>query len=137
MDFAAIRNAIAERLANIEGLRVRPYMLGTVDPPVAMIRPGAPIVWSDNNNGGMDAGEFRVLLLVSNADDPIGQAKLDTFLATTGPQSVKAAIEGDRHLGGTVNRCRVTGFDAYGLIEWGSTTYLGADLGVGIVTSPD
>lgn len=135
-DPIAIRAALATRVAMVEGLRVVPFVLGSIDPPVAMIVPG-DMDYSDLDNGGMDKGSYRVLLLVSNADDPLGQAKLDNYLKTSGPTSVKAAIEGDRKLDGTVDRCRVDSRRNAGHIGFAGIVYLGAELIVGIVTPPE
>lgn len=134
-DITAIRAALAAALANVDGLEVNTRMVSLPNPPAAMIRPESG-TFADNDNGGMDRLRFRVHLLVSRADAESGQDLLDEYLATS---NVKAAIEADRKLGGTVDRVRVRDWENYGYIAWGPSehVYLGAELVVEIVTPPN
>jgi hypothetical protein len=50
-----------------------------------------------------------------------------------GPNSVKAAIEKDRTLGGVADTCRVTSMRNYSQVSIGETLYLGVDFEVEVV----
>lgn len=134
MDIAAIRAALAAACASIEGLEIHARMVPNPNVPALMIRPESGL-FADKDNGGMDRGRFRLHLLVSRADEASGQDLLDSFLAT---DVVKAAVEADRKLDGTVDRVRIRDWENYGYIAWGPTQemYLGAELVVEVVTPP-
>jgi hypothetical protein len=70
-------------------------------------------------------------LLVGRADDRAAQNKLDAFLV--GANSIKAAVEADRTLGGTANTCRVTEMSNYASMNVGETVYLAAQFTVEVV----
>jgi hypothetical protein len=52
--------------------------------------------------------EFTVTVVVGRADDRSAQAKLETYLAGTGAQSLKTAVEADPTLGGVALNTRVS-----------------------------
>ena len=56
---------------------------------------------------GMDEATIEIDVLVQRFSSRSGQDKLDGLLAGTGSGSIKAAIEGDRTLGGAVQTLRV------------------------------
>jgi hypothetical protein len=65
---------------------------------------------------GLDKWTFTVQAFVALASDIGAQVKLDAFLAPSGSQSVKAAIEADGTLGGIVADTSVvscTGYRVY------------------------
>lgn len=102
-----MRQAIAANLATISGLRVSYYILDNPNPPVAVVAP--PTIKYDQTFGrGLDEYSFQVIVLVTRADERIGQELIDTYCAPVGAGSVKAAIESDRTLGGLVADLRVT-----------------------------
>ena len=75
----------------------------------------------------MDTTTFRIILIVSRVAEKQAQKNLDAYCATTGSSSIKAAIEGDKTLGGSVFDCRVTEMRNYGQIPVGDVTYLGCE----------
>ena len=102
-----MRQAIAANLATISGLRVSYYILDNPNPPVAVVAP--PTIKYDQTFGrGLDEYSFQLIVLVTRADERIGQELIDTYCAPVGAGSVKAAIESDRTLGGLVADLRVT-----------------------------
>lgn len=56
---------------------------------------------------GMDEASIEIDVIVQRFSERSGQNKLDDFLAGSGAGSVKAAIEGDKTLGGKVDTLRV------------------------------
>jgi hypothetical protein len=121
-----IRAGLATRLATISGLRTSSTQPDNPNPPIAVIIPDNTR-YDDTFGRGMDTTTFRIILIVSRAAEKYAQKKLDTYVSTTGSTSIKAAIEGDRTLGGTVFDCRVTEMRNYGQISVGDVTYLGCE----------
>jgi hypothetical protein len=65
-----------------------------------------------DNARGLDQAQVDVLVIVQRFSERSGQNLLDLYLSGSGASSIKAAIEGDRTLGGVVNTLRVTGAEA-------------------------
>jgi hypothetical protein len=60
----------------------------------------------------------------------MAQNKLDAYWSGTGVQSIKAAIESNRTLGGTAFDCRVTSLRSYNQVSVADVTYLAAEFAV-------
>lgn len=127
---AALRDGIATQLALVPNLRVSATFLDAPRPPVAMVLPDG-IDYDLNANRGADTFTFIVSLLVGRADDRAAQRNIDVYVV--GPDSVKAAIEQDRTLGGAANTCRVTQMRNYGQVSVGDVVYLGVEFEVEVV----
>ena len=121
-----IRTGLATRLATITGLRTAATMPDLPNPPVAIVIPDN-ISFDDTFQRGMDTLTFRIFLVVGRADERTAQNSLDGFCATSGASSVKAAVEGDRTLGGAAFDCRVTNMRSYGSVLISETTYLSCE----------
>jgi cellobiose-specific phosphotransferase system component IIB len=127
---SALRDGIAAQLALVPDLRVSATFLDAPRPPVAMVLPDG-IDYDLNANRGADTFTFIVSLLVGRADDRAAQRNIDVYVV--GPDSVKAAIEQDRTLGGAANTCRVTQMRNYGQVSVGDVVYLGVEFEVEVV----
>ena len=121
-----IRTGLATRLATITGLRTSATMPDLPNPPVAIVIPDN-ISFDDTFQRGMDTLTFRIFLVVGRADERTAQNSLDGFCATSGASSIKAAVEGDRTLGGAAFDCRVTNMRSYGSVLISETTYLSCE----------
>jgi hypothetical protein len=119
-----LRQGLAAQLSNIEGLRVSDVMVDAPRPPQAVIAP-LRLDYDLNARRGADEYQFIVTLIVGRADSRTAQNSLDAFIV--GENSVKAAIEADRTLGGKANTCRVTEMRNYGAISVGDVLYLGCE----------
>lgn len=88
---------------------------------------------------GLDEARITCRLLVSRADDRAGQEALDRYLAGSGADSVKAAIEAARGapglpaLGGLADDLHVQRVQAYRLYQVGEVQYFGAELIVRVI----
>lgn len=122
---AQIRAGIAANiLAGTTGLQVNAYMLSNPTAPIAMVG-GPDTVDYDRTFGGAADWTVPVLLYVGLAVDVEAQKLLDGYLAQSG---LKAAIESDPTLGGTVDSIRVTTCTGYRQYLMGDNTiYLGAE----------
>lgn len=125
----ALREGIAAQLDSISGLRIKAFEPDKVAVPSAAIAL-VSIAWDKTMGRGMDSFEFVVRLYASRATDKGGQNRIDSYLAGSGPTSVKAAIEADRTLGGVAHTLQVTGVDNYGSYEVGGINYYGVEFAV-------
>jgi hypothetical protein len=121
-----IRAGLATRLGTISGLRTSATQPDNPNPPIAVIIPDNTR-YDDTFGRGMDTTTFRIILIVSRVAEKQAQNALDAYCATTGSSSIKAAIEGDKTLGGSVFDCRVIEMRNYGQIPIGDVTYLGCE----------
>ena len=60
-------------------------------------------------------------------------AETTTFSSGTGAQSIKAAIESDRTLGGAADSVRVTSAGNIGIYGYGEADYLGIEFAVEVI----
>jgi hypothetical protein len=130
-DISAIFGGIQTRLATISGLRAHSEMPGNVNPPAAWPDLSSLTVAYDLDMGGSISLTFNVRLALPSSGGLVrAQADLMPYLAASGAQSIKGAIEGDRTLGGTVQTLRVAA--AQGIEDWefGSTACLKCDWAV-------
>lgn len=126
-----IRSGLATRLATITGLRTAATMPDNPNPPIAIVIPDN-INFDNAFQRGMDTLTFRIFLVVGRADERTAQNSLDAYCATTGTSSIKAAIEGDKTLGGSAYNCRVTDMRNYGSVLIGEATYLSCEFVVAV-----
>jgi hypothetical protein len=101
-----VRDGLKTALQNIAGLRVYDTIPENPQPPAAIVGQ-LDMNFDINNARGLDLATVEVYLLVQRMDVRSGQNKLDGFLAGSGDNSVKAAIEADKTLGGVCNTLRV------------------------------
>ena len=111
MNPSQVRDGLKTRLQTITGLRAYDLIPDTVVPPCAVVGQ-LDFTFDIDNARGLDQAQVDVLVIVQRFSERAGQDKLDGYLAGSGASSIKAAIEGDRTLGGTVNTLRVTGAEA-------------------------
>jgi hypothetical protein len=93
-DLAAIRTGLAANLASIAGNQISSYMLANPTPPAIHVYP-ADITYDLAMGRGLDEWIFTVQAFVAVVGDIGAQKTLDAYLAPSGSQSVKAAIEAD------------------------------------------
>lgn len=122
MNVSNVRDGIKTRLQTISGLRVWDVIPDQVTPPGAVVGQ-LDFTFDIDNARGVDLANVDVYVIVQRMDARSGQNKLDGYLAGSGSTSIKAAIEGDRTLGGTVNTLRVTRAEA-GTYVQGDVTFL-------------
>lgn len=125
----ALREGIAAQLGDISGLRMKAFAPDSVNPPAVAVELTS-LGFDSTFARGFDEFNFTVRVYASRASDKAGQNKIDSYLAGSGPGSVKAAIEADKTLGGVAETLRVTGVDNYGIYDVGGTGYYGAEFSV-------
>lgn len=129
--FTAVRAAVATAVTTGTGLVAHATAPGTVNPPCVVVlpAPGVFINYSVSMDGAADIN-LTVKLLVSSAEDTIGQTSLDAYLDYAGASSVAAAIQADQDLGGVAHAVSVDTAGNWGLHELGDLSYWGCDFAV-------
>ena len=102
-----VREGLKKNLQEIDGLRVYDLVPDNPQPPSAIIGQ-LDLVFDLNNARGLDQANIDVLVIVQRFSERTGQDKLDKYLSGSGDYSIKAAIEADRTLDGSVDTLRVT-----------------------------
>ena len=129
-----LRAGLATRLATISGLRSSATIPDNPAPPVAVVMPGT-ITYDTAFGRGSDEYEFTIMLIVGRVADRASQTNLDAYCASSGPASVKAAVEADRSLGGKALDCRVTQMTNQGSLAIGDITYHTAEFNVTVIAA--
>lgn len=109
---AAIREGIAANLAPIPNMQISAYLLGSPTPPAIEIVPDG-VTYDLALARGLDEWKFVVRAFVGFTSDIGAQKRLDLMLASSGSNSVKAAIESAPTLGGACDDLRVTAVSGY------------------------
>ena len=127
---AELREAITANLnAHLTDIQATAYMLSNPTPPTIQVYPGGPagdLEYDLAMARGLDQWMFTVQAFVGVTGDIAAQKRLDVYIASSGPQSVKAAIESDPTLGG-LGSCRVQRCGGYRTYTLETGSYLGAE----------
>lgn len=126
-----VRAGLKTRLDTITGLNAYALVPMTPNVPAAIVEPRG-IDFDASTARGSDMAQFDVVVLVAESITELAQTQLDLYLAGSGAQSVKAAIEAEPTLGGAADWTRVTGVSAYGDIQYSGKLYLGARFAVSV-----
>ena len=129
----SIRNGIATNLGNISSLFVYGYVPDSIEPPTAIVGVVESVEYDTSMARGADTYEIPVLLYVSRVDAQDSQETLDTYLASTGANSIKAQVESDQTLSGSAMSCRVVEASNYGVYTINDIEYLGVEFEVSVV----
>lgn len=129
---ADIREGLtAAIVAGVSGANCTGYMHASGTPPLFEIE-----VDTIDYHASMGAGyvmyQFVVRGLVNLGSDVGAQVNLDTYMNPSGTNSLKAAIEADKTLGGVVDTLKVTNVTRTAVYsaQQGQTSYLGAEWAV-------
>lgn len=129
-----IMAAIQTRLATISDLNTYDHAPGNPTAPAAF-----PLVPSFGYRETMGRGiyvlQFRVAVLVAGQLDQVGQHLLAEYASQTGDLSIRAALEGDKTLGGLVHDLVVDTFESGGLDDVGLAGYVGGIFSVRVIAS--
>lgn len=96
-----VSTGIKNRLATISGLRCYDYQPEQLNPPIAF-----PILDSITYHKAFSGGNvemnYTIVVIVGRYLDRVAHSQLDGYLSYDGASSVRAALEGDKTLGGVV-----------------------------------
>jgi hypothetical protein len=122
-----LRTGIAANLATVAGLRTSATVPDSINPPIAVVMPNSVTYDTAFARSGGDEYEFLVMVIVGRVDERTAQNKLDDYCSGTGANSIKAAIERDKTLGGKAFSLRVTSLRNYNQLTVGDITYLSGE----------
>lgn len=117
---SSIIEGLETRLLTIEGLSVSRYSPAEVTPPHVAIGVPAVSEYRSTMGRGYWTPAPTLTLFTSAADHSYGQLLMAAMAEPSGANSIVAAIEGDRTLGGAVADCVVVSFEPQGLEAVGS-----------------
>jgi len=99
---------LATRLATVSGLRTSSFQPEQLNPPQAF-----PVLTNVEYHRAMNGGDVRmsfdVIVIVGRYVDRLAHSRLDDYLSYSGASSIRAALEGDRTLGGVAQTLHVEG----------------------------
>lgn len=131
-----VMQGIESRLKTIPGLRAEEFKPDQINPPQAIV--GVPPIPDYRRSFGPTGQliiEPTVTILVSAALDRTGQLKLASYVDRTGAQSIFAAIEADKTLGGLDVECTVKSFDPLTSQQVGLFGYYGGIFRLAVITT--
>ena len=122
MDIDNVRAELATALDTISGLRCYAYVPDSISVPAAIIGMGA--VQYDETLAGSMTASFVVTVAVGRSDMRSSQTKINDYVQATGATSIKAAVESDPTLNGTVSSVTVMSATPPSEFTMGETSYL-------------
>lgn len=125
-NIAALRSGIATNLSTISGLRVTDTIPDQINPPQAILSLSG-VSFDKAMHKGLTQYTFTLTVIVARQSERTGQAKLDTYVQSTGSNSIKLAVESDRTLGGAAYDCTVPQVTSYGVTTIGEINYISGE----------
>jgi hypothetical protein len=122
-NISELRSGIKTNLSTITGLRVSDTIPDQINPPQAILS-----LTSIDYNKAMHRGAtlytFTLTVMVARQSERSGQAKLDSYVQSTGTSSIRNAVEIDRTLGGVAFDCTCPQVTSYGVTTIGDINYI-------------
>jgi hypothetical protein len=134
MDETAICTQIATVLNGVGGLRAFGNFQAQVNPPAAVVLPGANTGFKYDSLDGAVTFNIRIDIFVSYVEDASSVAQLQSYLATTGTSSVYAALLANQR-SAVYDSILPAGFTRYGLRELAGQQYFAATVPCTILAS--
>ena len=128
MAISDLRQGLVDNLQTIPDLRVYATLPDLVNPPACLIALDK-ITYNRQMRSGMSEYMFKVTVVLGRVSERVAQQNLDLLVAPSG-DSVKAAIESDRTLGGKAFDVFVPELSAYGAVSINGIDYLSAEFSV-------
>ena len=129
-----IKAGLATRLATISGLRTFAYQPDQLNAPLAypMVE---QVLYHRTMFNWLNEIVFTVTVIVARPTERPAEASLDAYVSPTGASSIRAAIEGDRTLGGIVDDCQVEQASGISSLSANDADYLSVDFTVRVYAS--
>jgi hypothetical protein len=125
---ATVMDQLGTRLATITGLRVLDFTAAQAVPPFALVDVPESVEYDLTYQRGSDRATFRVIVGVGAQVDRAARDAIALYVAGSGAQSIKAAIEG-----GTVGQSARVVSAEIRPVTLGGTTYTGCVFDVDVV----
>jgi len=128
IDVEAVRQALATNLGTISGLRTSGNVPDNPNPPIAVVFLET-VEYDEAFRDGLTTFMFKVMVIVSRADDRTAQRKLNGY---DGDRSIKKAVESDRSLGGLVQTLRLNTMTSLGSTIVSEQEYMAVEFSVAV-----
>jgi hypothetical protein len=125
-----VKDGLKTRIETISGLRAFDYQPDQVNPPFAFPTLDTITYHQTGMASGGVVMNFTITLVVNRAVERTAQDALDQYMSFSGAQSLRAAIEADRTLGGVCDDLIVTNAENLTNIDANDTLYLAVDFKV-------
>ena len=125
-----VKDGLKVRIETISGLRAFDYQPDQVNPPFAFPTLDEIRYHQTGMGSGGVVMDFTVTVVVYRQSERVAQDELDKYTAFSGAQSVRAAIEADRTLGGVCDDLIVGSSSNFTNLDANDTTYLTMDFKV-------
>jgi hypothetical protein len=126
-----IHSGLAIALGTVPGLRVADHLPEQINPPVAVIQLQS-VTYHRTMQGGVSEWSFVVALVAGRMGDRAAQVQLDDWIAYSGTQSIRAAIETDLTLNGKCQTLIVGDMVRISPVTLGDASYLSTEFNVTI-----
>lgn len=121
-----LRDGLKANLATVPGLRTADTVPDNPQPPQAIVIPQS-VQFDQTFHRGMTQYTFSILLVVNRVSERTAQNSMDTYISSTGTNSIKLAVESDKTLGGKAYDVRLSEVRSYGDTVIGEINYLTAE----------
>ena len=128
-----IRNEIGNNLSSITSLSIHKFVPDTIEPPTAVVGVVERIEYDNTMSRGADTYTIPVLVYISRVDAQLSQETLDSYLQSSGANSIKAQIESDTTLNNEAQSVRVTDATDYGVYNVNNIDYIGVQFSVEVI----
>lgn len=125
MNLSDVMQQLADRLATINGLRVRAHPADAVEPPAAVVGLPETLTFDGTYGRGMDTMLLPVVVLVGKVSDRAARIALARYCDGAGASSVKAVLEGGTYTAFDTQSMQVKSV-AFDVIRLQGVDYLGA-----------
>ena len=125
-----VKDGLKACLQTVPGLRAYDYQPDQVNPPFAWPTLDEIRYHQTGFQSGGVVMDFTITIVLQRASERTAQDKLDQYVAWDGAQSVRAAIEADKTLGGVCDDLIVNSASNFTSIDANDTLYLTMDFRV-------
>ena len=125
-----VKDGLKVRIETISGLRAFDYQPDQVNPPFAFPTLNEIRYHQTGMGTGGVVMDFTITIVVGRASERTAQDELDKYTAFSGAQSIRAAIEADRTLGGVADDLIVNSSGNFTNLDANDTVYLTMDFNV-------
>lgn len=124
-----IHQALSLALAAVPGLRVADHLPEQINPPMAVIQIQS-VTYHRAMQGGLSEWQYLVAVISGRMGDRSAQMQLDGWMAYSGSQSIRAALEVDQTLNGVCQSLMVADMVSVRPITQGDAAYLSCEFNV-------
>ena len=125
-----VKDGLKAAIQNVSGLRAFDYQPDQVNPPFAFPTLDEIRYHQTGFATGGVVMDFTITVVVQRSVERVAQDALDKYMTWDGTQSIRAAIEADRTLGGVCEDLIVNSAGNFTNIDANDTLYLTVDFKV-------